>query len=119
MNTSYLSLLIQRQAQKYGERVALKYRDYATSTWIPVSWNQFSEKVSKVSRALVALGVQAQENIGVFSQNKPECLYTDFGAFGVRAVTVPLYATSSEAQVHYILQDAAIRFSVRRRTVSV
>lgn len=110
MNTSYLSLLIQRQAQKYGERVALKYRDYATSTWIPVSWNQFSEKVSKVSRALVALGVQALENIGVFSQNKPECLYTDFGAFGVRAVTVPLYATSSEAQVHYILQDAAIRF---------
>lgn len=110
MNTSYLSLLIQRQAQKYGERVALKYRDYATSTWIPVSWNKFSEKVSKVSRALVALGVQAQENIGVFSQNKPECLYTDFGAFGVRAVTVPLYATSSEAQVHYILQDAAIRF---------
>ena len=110
MNTSYLSLLIQRQAQKYGERVALKDRDYATSTWIPVSWNQFSEKVSKVSRALVALGVQAQENIGVFSQNKPECLYTDFGAFGVRAVTVPLYATSSEAQVHYILQDAAIRF---------
>lgn len=110
MNTSYLSLLIQRQVQKYGERVALKYRDYATSTWIPVSWNQFSEKVSKVSRALVALGVQAQENIGVFSQNKPECLYTDFGAFGVRAVTVPLYATSSEAQVHYILQDAAIRF---------
>lgn len=110
MNTSYLSLLIQRQAQKYGERVALKYRDYATSTWIPVSWNQFSEKVCKVSRALVALGVQAQENIGVFSQNKPECLYTDFGAFGVRAVTVPLYATSSEAQVHYILQDAAIRF---------
>lgn len=110
MNTSYLSLLIQRQAQKYGERVALKYRDYATSTWIPVNWNQFSEKVSKVSRALVALGVQAQENIGVFSQNKPECLYTDFGAFGVRAVTVPLYATSSEAQVHYILQDAAIRF---------
>lgn len=110
MNTSYLSLLIQRQAQKYGERVVLKYRDYATSAWIPVSWNQFSEKVSKVSRALVALGVQAQENIGVFSQNKPECLYTDFGAFGVRAVTVPLYATSSEAQVHYILQDAAIRF---------
>lgn len=110
MNTSYLSLLIQRQAQKYGDRVALKYRDYATSTWIPVSWNQFSGKVGNVSRALLALGVQAQENIGVFSQNMPECLYTDFGAFGVRAVTVPLYATSSESQVHYILQDAAIRF---------
>ena len=31
-------------------------------------------------------------------------------AFGSRIVTIPLYATSSEAQVHYILQDAGIRF---------
>jgi long-chain acyl-CoA synthetase len=56
------------------------------------------------------LGVEVQENIGVFTQNKPESLFMDFGAFGVRAVTVPLYATSSEAQVHYILEDASIRY---------
>jgi long-chain acyl-CoA synthetase len=56
------------------------------------------------------MGVEVQENIGVFTQNKPESLFVDFGAFGVRAVTVPLYATSSESQVHYILEDAQIRF---------
>jgi long-chain acyl-CoA synthetase len=63
-----------------------------------------------VSNALVELGVGVQENIGVFTQNKPESLFMDFGAFGIRAVTVPLYATSSEAQVHYILEDAGIRY---------
>lgn len=110
MNSSSLSVLIQQQAAKYGGRVALRYRDYKTETWIPVSWNQFAATVKTVSNALVELGVGIQENIAVFSQNKPECLYVDFGAFGVRAVTVPFYATSSEAQVHYMVSDAEIRY---------
>ena len=36
MSSSFLSVLIQRQAGKYGDRVALRYRDYKTETWIPV-----------------------------------------------------------------------------------
>ena len=110
MSNSYLSTLICRQAKKYGDRVALKYRNYETESWVPVSWNQFAAKVKSVSNTLIALGAGVQENIGIFSQNMPECLYTDFGAFGSRVVTIPLYATSSEAQVHYILEDAGIRF---------
>ena len=110
MSQTRFSVLIHQQAKKYGDRVALKHRDYKTDTWIPTTWNRFSEIVSIVSNALIEMGVEVQENIGVFTQNKPESLYMDFGAFGVRAVTVPLYATSSEAQVHYILEDAQIRF---------
>ena len=110
MSQTRFSVLIHQQAKKYGDRVALKHRDYKTNTWIPTTWNQFSDAVRKVSNALVELGVEVQENIGVFTQNKPESLFMDFGAFGVRSVTVPLYATSSEAQVHYILEDASIRY---------
>ena len=110
MSQSYLSGLISRQAKKYGNRVALKYRDYATSTWISVSFNQFADIVNRLARAMVASGIQVQENIGTFSQNKPECLYVDFAAFSTRVVTIPLYATSSESQVHYMLQDADIHY---------
>ena len=110
MSQTRFSVLIHQQAKKYGDRVALKHRDYKTSTWIPTTWNQFSDTVATVSNALIEMGVGVQENIGVFTQNKPESLFMDFGAFGIRAVTVPLYATSSEAQVHYILEDASIRY---------
>ena len=110
MSQTRFSVLIHQQAKKYGDRVALKHRDYKTSTWIPTTWNQFSDTVATVSNALIEMGVGVQENIGVFTQNKPESLFMDFGAFGIRAVTVPLYATSSEAQVHYILEDAGIRY---------
>ena len=102
--------MVHRQAEKYGDKVALKYRDYETSQWIPITWNKFSQTVRQAANALVALGVEEQRNIGIFSQNKPECLFTDFAAFANRLVTIPLYATSSSAQAQYIINDAQIRF---------
>lgn len=106
----HLSVLVHRQAEKYGEKTALKYKDYERAQWIPVSWNEFSATVRRAAGALQAIGVQEKENVGIFSQNKPECLYIDFAAFANRAVTVPLYATSSPAQVQYIVGDARIRY---------
>lgn len=109
-NNCHLSKLILEQAKKYGDRAALSYRDYTLNKWIPISWKQFAMNVKKVSLALLRLGVQVQENIAVFSQNKPETHFVDFGAYGIRAVTIPFYATSSAAQITYMLNDAQIRF---------
>ena len=106
----HFSVLVHKQAEKYGDKIALKYKDYDTGRWVPVTWNEFSRKVRQVSNALIELGVAEEENVGIFSQNKPECLYIDLGAFGVRAVTIPLYATSSPVQVKYIVNDAQIRY---------
>ncbi|TWV12575.1 long-chain fatty acid--CoA ligase [Bacteroidaceae bacterium HV4-6-C5C] len=106
----HLSVLVHRQAEKYGDKIALKYRNYETAQWIPITWKQFSVQVKQVANALVALGIEEEENIGVLSQNKPECLFVDFGAYANRAVTIPLYATSSPAQVEYIVNDAGIRY---------
>ncbi len=105
----HLSVLIHRQAEKYGNRRALIYRDFGGTKWKSATWRDFSRKVRHVSNALLNIGVRVQENVGVFSQNTVEYLYTDFGAFGIRAVTVPFYATSSEQQIQYMIDDAQIR----------
>lgn len=110
MTYHHLSVLVHRQAEKYGNKIALKYRDYETSQWLPITWNEFSHTVRQAANAMVAMGVKEQENIGIFSQNKPECLFVDFAAFANRLVTIPLYATSSPAQAQYIINDAQIRF---------
>lgn len=86
------------------------YRDFGSREWKSVTWKQFSRKVTTVSNALLNLGVKVQENIGIFSQNALQYMYTDFGSFGIRAVTVPFYATSSEQQIQYIIDDAQVRF---------
>ena len=107
---SHLSRLIHDQAKKYGDREVLIYKDFGGSVWKSYSWNQFSDMVKKVSNALLNLGVKVQENLGVFSQNSVQYLFCDFGAWGVRAVTIPFYATSSEQQIQFMISDAKIRF---------
>ena len=106
----HLSVLIHQQAKKYGDREVLVYRDFGSLKWKSMSWNVFSDKVKQVSNAMLNLGIGVQENVGVFAQNCVQYLFTDFGAFGIRAVTVPLYATSSEQQIQYIVGDAQIHF---------
>jgi hypothetical protein len=106
----HLSVLVHEQAKKYGQAPALTFKNFGSEQWKTVSWNQFSTRVKQVSNALLNLGVKPQENIAIFSQNSIHYLYTDFGAYGVRAVTIPFYATSSEQQVQYVVNDAKIRF---------
>lgn len=106
----HLSVLIHEQARKYGSRIALTFRLFGKNTWESVSWEHFSQRVKQVSNALLELGVRPQDNLAVFSQNCVEYLYTDFGAYGVRAVTIPFYATSSEQQIQFMINDAQVRF---------
>lgn len=109
-NKNPLSVLVHDQAAHYGDRTALLFRNDALGEWDPISWNDFSLNVRKASNALLELGVGVQENVAVFAQNMPQSLYIDFGAYGIRAVTIPFYATSSEMQVKYIVSDANIRY---------
>lgn len=105
----HLSVLIHEQAKKYGTKPALTFRSFGSLKWKTVSWNQFSVRVKQVSNALLNLGIKPQENIAVFSQNCVQYLYTDFGAYGVRVCSIPFYATCSEQQIQYMIQDAGVR----------
>ena len=107
---THLARLIHDQAKKYGDREVLIYKDFGGTEWKSYSWNQFSQKVKIVSNALLNLGVKVQENVGVFSQNSIQYLFCDFGAWGIRAVTIPFYATSSEQQIQFMVNDAKVRF---------
>lgn len=108
-STSHLSVLVHDQAKQYGDREVMKYREFGSSTWSSCSWNELSITVKVVSNALLNLGVKPQENLGVFSQNSAQYLYVDFGAWGIRAVTIPFYATCSEQQIEFMINDAKVR----------
>ena len=106
----HLSVLIHEQAKKYGAKPAITFRNFGSLKWRTVSWNQFSMRVKEVSNALLNLGLKPQETIAVFSQNTIYHLYTEFGAYGVRVISIPFYATSSEQQIQYMIQDAGVKF---------
>ncbi|PWJ43672.1 AMP-dependent synthetase/ligase [Sediminitomix flava] len=100
---------IRANVQKYGERAAFKYQSPGSNEWVATSWKSFGEKIDKLAKSLIKLGVKSQETIGIFSQNMPQWSITDLGALSVKAITVPIYATNTAEQASYILKDAAVR----------
>ncbi len=101
-----LTTLIQRQTDAYSARRTALWERQPSGQWTPITWGELSEAASKVACALEILGVKEEERVAVFSPNDPKILATDFGCFANRAVTVSIYATSSEEQVEYIVRDS-------------
>ncbi len=109
MSYYHLAEVVHTRALKYKSRTALKYRDPSAKKWESVSWKKFSDQIMKTAWSMAELGVGIQDRIGICSQNMPQYLVTEFGAYANRAVIVPVYATSSPAQIEYIINDAHIK----------
>lgn len=109
MNYYHLSILIHRQAIRYGKKTALKFRNPYEKKWKNISWRKFSDYVMKTAWAMAEIGVDENDKIAVYSQNMPQYLYTDFASYANRCVSVPIYATASPSQVEYIVNDANVK----------
>ena len=108
MENLHFSQLIFAQAKKYGDRVAMYFRENLTDEWSKISWTSYVANVLAIAKGLVELGVVEQQRVAQFSQNKAENLMIDFALYANRAVMVPLYATSTVPQVEFIINDAEI-----------
>ena len=98
--------LIPKQCAKYGEREALRFRDYETQVWSSLTWKGFGEQIDRAAGAMLVNGVEPQGRVCIFTQNCPEILITHFAAFYNRAIPVPIYATSSKDEAAYIVNDS-------------
>ncbi len=108
MSAFHLGRLASEGAKKYGDKIALSYRD-ASGRWLGVSWTVLDRRVNALADTLLSLGVAVQDKVAIFSQNMVETIFIDLACQKIRAVAVPLYATSSAEQVAYIVNDAGCK----------
>ena len=101
-----LVALIDKNANKYVSRNVLHYKDYVTDQWTPMTWTDFRNDIQLAAYAQEMLGVREIDRIALFTANRPEILVTHFAGFFNRAISVPIYATSSQKEVEYIVNDA-------------
>ena len=96
------------RAARYGSRTALLYKDRAGGPYLPISWNEWGERVKKTALGLEALGVRKGDRVGILSENRPEWTFADLGILSLGAAGVPIYPTSSAQEIAYILENAGI-----------
>ena len=101
--------MILDRASRYSLREVFRYKDGDSNLYKSISWENFISESQKVSRALIASGLGHSDNIGIFSDNRPEWVISDLGIIGIRSVVVPFYDTSSKQQLKYIVDETRMK----------
>jgi long-chain acyl-CoA synthetase len=78
----------------------------ASGAWRPVTCAVFADQVRELAAGLLAAGIEPQDRVALMSGTSYEWALCDFAIMAVGAVTVPIYETSSAAQVAWILADS-------------
>lgn len=71
-----------------------------------VSAAKFLAEVQQVAKGLIASGIQPSQAVGIMSRTRYEWTVLDFAIWFAGAVSVPIYETSSAAQMEWILSNS-------------
>ncbi|MFI5528103.1 AMP-dependent synthetase/ligase [Kitasatospora sp. NPDC051853] len=99
-----LSDLVHQNAERHpGVAVVSRKLD---GQWTDLTATQFLAEVHSAAKGLIAAGVVPGDRVGVMSRTRYEWTVLDFAIWCAGAITVPVYETSSEEQVAWILGDS-------------
>ncbi len=74
--------------------------------WLPISSNEFVERVKWLSCGLETLGVKPGDRIALLSENRPEWSTIDFACQCYGVPLVPIFPTMVASQADYLLNDS-------------
>ncbi|MFJ4176038.1 AMP-dependent synthetase/ligase [Microbacterium sp. NPDC089696] len=75
-------------------------------SWRDISSADFQTAVIALAKGFVTAGIQPGEKVGFLARTTYEWSLVDFALFYAGAVMVPIYETSSPAQIQWILEDS-------------
>ncbi|MDO5017190.1 MAG: long-chain fatty acid--CoA ligase [Porphyromonas sp.] len=96
-------------AMQYPNETCLLVRNEISGAWEEVKWSAFGRLVRETANAILHQGIEEGDRIAVFSENSPFFLATYLASFMAGSIAIPLYASSSAAQVRSILEHSDTR----------
>lgn len=105
-NATVASVLRDRAAE-FPDRTYCEYKD-TSGDWVPISLKDFAERVADVAKGLIAFGVGRGDTVALMAATRYEWALLDMAIMTAGALTVPLYPSSSRAQVEWIVEDASL-----------
>ncbi|WP_145521979.1 AMP-dependent synthetase/ligase [Yersinia aldovae] len=102
--------LVRRLREQISQRAdQIAFREWSPEGEKQLTWQQVDTHVTRISAALLSLGVGIQERVGIFANNSMAWSLADLAILQLRGVSVPLYATNTTAQAAYVVNDADVR----------
>jgi long-chain acyl-CoA synthetase len=95
------------RAAERPDRVAVRRKD--GSGWRDVTARAFADDIAAVAKGLIAAGIEPGDRVAIMSRTRYEWSVSDYAIWTAGGVAVPIYETSSAAQVEWILGDSGAK----------
>jgi long-chain acyl-CoA synthetase len=102
---SNIADLVIRQATKPSNPALFAVKG-TSGEWEDIPATEFRRQVEDVAKGLIASGIQPGDRVAIMARTRYEWSLADFAIWFAGAVSVPVYETSSPAQVAWILGDS-------------
>jgi long-chain acyl-CoA synthetase len=94
--------------QKYGDRVAMRKKEYGL--WHDISWNEYYRRAKYIGSALISMGLERGDCVSIIGDNCPEWVIIDMGVQCAGGVAVGVYSTNAWEQVEYVVGNSDSKF---------
>ena len=102
-----LAMLFLQRVEASADKEAFRYQE--NGGWTSVTWKQTAERVDALAAGLLALGVAAEDRIGIASTTRFEWILADLAIMCAGAATTTVYPSTNAEDTAYILADSESR----------
>jgi len=103
-----LSGLFFTQAETYKDDVFLRAKmrnGGPVDEWVDMTWGDCAREVRRAGAGLLDLGLEKGDRVAIFANNQPRWIISDQAIQGSGAIGVPIYPTSTDKQLSFMLND--------------
>ncbi len=100
------------QAQRFENDVFMRAKlknGEPCPEWTDITWQQAAREARHLGAGLIEMGIVKNDRIGLFAHNRPRWVISDQAIQGAGGIGVPIYPTSTEHQLAFILNDCGAK----------
>jgi long-chain acyl-CoA synthetase len=117
-DSSFVDRMVANVALQFLDRVDRSPRSEAfrypvsegeTDRWVPVTWAETGEQVSRLAAGLLSLGLEPEQRVGIASGTRYEWVLADLAVMCAAGATTTVYPSTNAEDTAYILGDSECR----------
>ncbi|MDB5840464.1 MAG: AMP-dependent synthetase and ligase [Herminiimonas sp.] len=102
-----LPRMLARNAAEWPDQIAMREKDLGI--WKALTWRECLEQVKLLTYGLHAMGIGADDVVGLIGQNRPHWVFSQIAAHAAHALSLGIYKDSLADEVAYLINFAEIK----------
>ncbi|XP_055539214.1 very long-chain-fatty-acid--CoA ligase bubblegum [Wyeomyia smithii] len=97
--------LLNRTVRDFPDHVAMAYKN-AQKVWQPITYTEYRDRVHKMAKVFIKLGLEPHYTVSVLAFNSPEWYISELAAIHAGGIITGVYTTNSAESTHHVLESS-------------